>query len=98
MVGHSALRRFVLGADFQRESRPDELEELERLLDDSIRAGAFGLSTSRSSTHIDGDGDPVPSRWASEEEAMVFVAGRGASRWNVARGNDSGMHRRLYRG
>ena len=78
MVGHSALRRFVLGADFQRESRPDELEEIERLLDDSIRAGAFGLSTSRSSTHIDGDGDPVPSRWASEEEAIVLsrVVGR----------------------
>jgi N-acyl-D-aspartate/D-glutamate deacylase len=72
MVGHCALRRYVLGRDFGRESTTDELRRIRELLDQSLSAGGLGLSTTRSSTHIDGDGQPVPSRWASEDEVMAL--------------------------
>ena len=45
-----------------------------QLLHDSLAAGGLGLSTSRSSTHNDGDGNPVPSRAASEEELLTLCA------------------------
>jgi N-acyl-D-aspartate/D-glutamate deacylase len=70
MVGHCALRRYVMGEDFARESKPDEVDQIVRLLSQSLAAGGLGLSTTRSTTHIDGDGQPVPSRWASEAEVI----------------------------
>jgi N-acyl-D-aspartate/D-glutamate deacylase len=70
MVGHCALRRYVLGEDFAREAKDDELEQILQVMDQSLAAGGLGLSTTRSSTHIDGDGQPVPSRWASEAEVL----------------------------
>ena len=70
MVGHSALRRYVMGEDFSREATPEELERIVTLFEQSVDDGGLGLSTSRSSTHIDGDGQPVPSRWASEVELL----------------------------
>src|SRR5262245_12344150 len=69
-VGLCALRRYVLGDDFAREASNAERREIVELLRDSLRAGGLGLSTSRSSTHTDDDGLPVPSRWASEEEVI----------------------------
>ena len=68
LVGHCALRRYVLGADFARESTATEQDRLAALLRESLAAGGLGLSTTRSVTHSDGDGDPVPSRFASEAE------------------------------
>jgi len=70
MVGHSALRRYVMGEDFAREATPEELERIVTLFEQSVDEGGLGLSTSRSSTHIDGEGQPVPSRWASEVELL----------------------------
>ena len=72
MVGHSALRRYVLGEDFARVATPDELAQMLTILDGSLSAGGLGLSTSRSTTHIDGEGQPVPSRWASEDEVIAL--------------------------
>ncbi|MDA8044444.1 MAG: D-aminoacylase [Actinomycetota bacterium] len=71
LVGHCALRRYVLGPEAtERESSPEEVERLVRLLEDCLAAGGLGLSTSRSSTHNDGDNQPVPSRIASEAELL----------------------------
>jgi N-acyl-D-aspartate/D-glutamate deacylase len=72
MVGHCALRRYVLGEDFGRESTPAELQQLRQLLGESLAAGGLGLSTTRSTTHVDGDGEPVPSRHASEDEVLAL--------------------------
>ena len=74
MVGHCALRRYVLGEDFGRESTPAEVEQISGLLRQSLAAGGLGLSTTRSTTHVDGDGEPVPSRHASEDEVLALCA------------------------
>jgi N-acyl-D-aspartate/D-glutamate deacylase len=71
LVGHCALRRYVLGAEAgERTSTPEELDDIVRLLHRSLEAGGLGFSTSRSSTHNDGDNQPVPSRAASEQEVL----------------------------
>jgi N-acyl-D-aspartate/D-glutamate deacylase len=78
MVGHCALRRYVMGDDFAREATEAERKGMSSLLDESLAAGGLGLSTSRSYTHTDGEGEPVPSRWASEDELLELceVVGR----------------------
>lgn len=73
LVGHCALRRFVIGPESTgRESTPDELQELKVALTEALEAGGLGFSTSLSSTHNDGDGEPVPSRFSSTEEVLAL--------------------------
>ena len=75
MVGHSALRRVVMGERaVGEEATPEELEEMKGLLATSIDEGGMGFSTTISPTHNDGEGQPVPSRHASREE-LVELAG-----------------------
>jgi len=73
MVGHCALRRYVMeGEDTRREATDAELSAMTDLLRRSLADGGLGLSTSRSNTHMDGDGQPVPSRYASEDEVLAL--------------------------
>src|SRR4051812_15061212 len=73
LVGHCALRRNVMGTDaVGNEASPDQLDAMLRLLDDSIKAGGLGFSTTLSFTHSDGDGEPVASRWASNDEVLAL--------------------------
>src|SRR4051795_5075074 len=59
LVGHCALRRYVMGEDAsEREATQKEVGDLVRVLHESLAAGGLGLSTTRSSTHVDGDGVP----------------------------------------
>jgi N-acyl-D-aspartate/D-glutamate deacylase len=79
MVGHCALRRYVMaGGDTRREATGAERAEMAVLLSRSLAEGGLGLSTSRSNTHMDGDGQPVPSRYATEEELLALCDVVGA--------------------
>ncbi|WP_432037629.1 N-acyl-D-amino-acid deacylase family protein [Streptomyces cucumeris] len=73
MVGHCALRRHVMGPDAIG-GRPTgaQLEAMLRLFHEAMDAGAWGLSTTQSSTHADGDGEPVASRHARPEELIAL--------------------------
>lgn len=51
---------------------PAQLDAMLRLLHDAMDAGAWGLSTTRSTTHSDGDGKPVASRHALPEELLAL--------------------------
>jgi N-acyl-D-aspartate/D-glutamate deacylase len=67
--GHSALRRIVMsGRAVGERATPDDLKQMQALLDRSLTEGALGFSSSLSPTHTDGDGNPVPSRWAGRDE------------------------------
>ena len=75
LAGHCALRRMVMGeASVGEEATDDQIEQMERLLHECLDAGAMGFSTSQAHTHNDGDGEPVPSRWATRDE-LVRLAG-----------------------
>jgi len=73
MVGHCALRRYVMGAEsVGNVASAGQLETITALLHDSLDEGGLGFSTTLSFTHSDGDGQPVPSRWASTDEVLAL--------------------------
>jgi N-acyl-D-amino-acid deacylase len=71
-VPHSAVRAYVMG---EREAvrgacSPAELAEMERIVTESIRAGALGFSTSRTKLHLAADGSPVPGSFVEIDELI----------------------------
>ncbi|WP_028810990.1 N-acyl-D-amino-acid deacylase family protein [Streptomyces flavidovirens] len=73
MVGHCALRRHVMGeAAVGGQPTEPQLARMVQLLHDAMDAGAWGLSTTQSSTHSDGDGQPVASRHARPTELIAL--------------------------
>ncbi|HVN39543.1 MAG TPA: amidohydrolase family protein [Myxococcota bacterium] len=75
MVGHSALRRVVMGERaVGHAASEDEQSAMVALLRRSLREGGLGFSSTVSPTHNDGEGQPVPSRHASREELLALAA------------------------
>lgn len=73
LVGHSALRRHVMGdRAVGHEATAEEIEEMAALLRKSLSEGGCGFSTTKSYSHSDHNGDPVPSRWATKEEILAL--------------------------
>ncbi|GAA0443381.1 D-aminoacylase [Streptomyces olivaceiscleroticus] len=73
MVGHCALRRHVMGADaIGGQPTPGQLQDMLDLFHEAMDAGAWGLSTTQSSSHSDGDGAPVASRHAGPDELLAL--------------------------
>lgn len=74
MVGHSAIRRLAMGeAANERACTAEELETMQQLLRDGLAAGAFGFSTTTSTTHNDARSRPVPSRFAHKREFVELA-------------------------
>ena len=70
-VGHSALRTYAMGKRaMEEEATGQDLAVMERELEASLRAGALGLSTSRTFSHRTPEGKPVASRLASWDEVL----------------------------
>jgi N-acyl-D-aspartate/D-glutamate deacylase len=70
-VPHAALRFYVMGdrgADHSERPTQDEVAQMGQLLEEALRAGAFGFSTSRTTKHRAADGRPTPSLSAAEPE------------------------------
>jgi N-acyl-D-aspartate/D-glutamate deacylase len=75
LVGHSALRRTVMGDDSVTElAGDDQLSAMVASLHAALASGALGFSTSQVHTHNDGEGRPVPSRAASRAEIESMAA------------------------
>ena len=73
LVGHSALRYWALGSEAtERAATQAEIERMREGVRDALRAGALGFSTSLAPTHIGGDGKPVPSRLATDDEIWAL--------------------------
>jgi N-acyl-D-aspartate/D-glutamate deacylase len=72
-VGHSTMRRVVMGEAAHEPATPEQIEAMVALLHESLRAGALGLSSSLGEAHSDGDGQPVPSRSAQPDEFLALA-------------------------
>lgn len=91
LVGHCALRRYVMGADAtDREATDDEIKQLVAVLHESIEAGGLGFSTTLSRTHSDGEGKPVASRHAGKDELLALCAAVGEHEGTFLEGIVSG--------
>lgn len=76
LAGHSSIRRVVMGGDaVGRTSTADEEARMVALLEESLAGGALGFSSSWGTSHTDHHGDPVPSRWATEQELLALCGG-----------------------
>jgi len=81
-VGHSNLRRWVMGADASERAATDvEIADMRVLVADAMAAGAAGVSSSAAPTHFDIDNRPVPSRLAERDElaALAEEVGRACA-------------------
>jgi N-acyl-D-aspartate/D-glutamate deacylase len=84
-VPHAALRFYVMGergADHANAPTPDEIAGMGSLLEEALRAGALGFTTSRTVKHRAADGRATPSLSAREPELFGLAqamkrAGRG---------------------
>jgi N-acyl-D-amino-acid deacylase len=81
-VGHSAVRRYVMGADCRRAATESETARMQEIVATALRAGALGVSSSRIPLHVDGEGKSVPSFYAEMPELLALgralrQAGRG---------------------
>lgn len=74
LIGHSAVRRYVMGeASQERQATPEEIASMKAIVREGIEAGAIGLSFERNPRHFDWDGRLAPSNLANDEE-IVDVA------------------------
>jgi N-acyl-D-aspartate/D-glutamate deacylase len=75
---HGPLRFFVMGergADHAEVPSEAEIEEMARLTEEALRAGALGFTTSRTTKHKAKDGRFTPSLSAREAELLGIAAG-----------------------
>ena len=73
-VGHSAVRRFVMGDDAsEREATTEEIEQMKECVRQAMREGAIGFSTSQLDLHVGEDGREVPSNHASADEVVALA-------------------------
>lgn len=78
-IAHGPLRAYVMGDRGARneEATPEDIEAMAVLVEEAVRAGALGFSTSRTLSHRAIDGTPVPGTFATEDE--LFALGRAAA-------------------
>jgi N-acyl-D-aspartate/D-glutamate deacylase len=74
LIGHSAVRYYVMGDECQgRAAKTDEIEAMRQVVHDAMQAGALGLSISRNRGHYDPQGVHIPAIWAEEEEIFALA-------------------------
>lgn len=78
LVGHCAIRRYVMGGEaVGNAASPDEITALRAELRKAIEAGAIGFSFTNSTSHSDGEGEAVASRWATPDELIALCEETG---------------------
>jgi N-acyl-D-amino-acid deacylase len=74
-MAHGALRGYVMGdrGANNEAATADDIAEMARLVAQAQEAGAFGLSTSRTTVHRARDGKPVPGTYAAMDELTALA-------------------------
>lgn len=76
LVGHRNVRNLIMGDDFRREAKEEEVEKMKPYVEEAMQSGAFGLSTFL---------DPSTTEYASVENELLplvkIVARYGGGYW-----------------
>lgn len=92
LVPYSPLRAWVLGNEAARDpdykTKPEQVEEIKRLLREGLQAGGFGFSGSFSMANRDYDGGYLPTQVAPREEFLEMAKvmrefNRGSIEWTM---------------
>ncbi len=84
-VPHGAVRAYVLGDREQPGAVPtdDDIAEMSRIVEEGVRAGALGFSTSRTILHKSVDGELVPGTSATADELVKIGRAMGRVGYGV---------------
>ena len=73
MVGHSAIRYYVMGErSFEEQANDEEKQQMADIVAKSLESGAFGFSTNRFEPHVAPDGRSIPGTFADPDELAVI--------------------------
>ncbi len=74
-IGHSALRRYVMGeAALVRAATEEDIALMVKLVEEALDAGAAGVSTSQAPHQVGEHGEHIPSFFAAEDEIDALAA------------------------
>src|SRR3984957_1816014 len=74
-IGHSALRRYVMGeAALDRAATEEEIATMVRVAEEAMDAGAAGISTSQAPHQVGELGEHIPSYFATDAELDALAA------------------------
>lgn len=78
-VPHGAVRAYVLGEQEKPGAVPtaDDIRKMAEIVEEGVRAGALGFSTSRTVIHKSVDGEVVPGTTATAEELIEIGRAMG---------------------
>ncbi|PKB25777.1 N-acyl-D-aspartate/D-glutamate deacylase [Novosphingobium kunmingense] len=84
-VPHGAVRAYVLGDRERPGAVPtaDDIRKMADIVEEGVRAGALGFSTSRTVLHRDIDGEVVPGTTATKEELIEIGRAMGRVGYGV---------------
>jgi len=99
-IGHSALRMYVMGKRALAETATEEdLARMAAAVEEALRAGAMGFSSSRSPTHVTPDATPVASRiadWSEVDRLVGVMAELNAGIFQVGPDTSGGEAQRRF--
>jgi N-acyl-D-aspartate/D-glutamate deacylase len=99
-IGHSALRMYVMGERALTEvATENDLARMAAAVQEALRAGAMGFSSSRSPTHVTPDDTPVASRiadWSEIDRLVGAMADLNAGIFQVGPDTSGGQAQRTF--
>ena len=87
-IPHGAVRAYVMGErGINHEiATTEEIEEMKKIVQEAIKAGAYGFSTSRTEKHNDVNGNLTPSITADKQELVEIAKSLGEIDQGVLQG------------
>ena len=99
-IGHSALRMYVMGKRaLSEKATEDDMRTMAAAVQEALRAGAMGFSSSMASTHLTPDDTPVASRladWSEIDRIVGAMAELDAGIFQVGPDIASGERHRAF--
>jgi len=99
-IGHSALRMYVMGKRaLSEKATGDDMTGMARAVQEALKAGALGFSSSHASTHVTPDDTPVASRigdWREIDRILAAMAELDDGIFQVGPDIASGARHRVF--